>query len=191
MKFPRRRFLHLAACAAALPLASRFALAQSYPARPVRILVGFAAGGNFDIVARLIGQWLSAMSLPKSADEPASVVAPRSARRAFILGSARPALISLLSFVDDFGRRVLGRTYAVPSAGLVARHEFAHGRQVRQRRRACRCCHRQGAKRARFDVLDRRRQGSNRTCTCPPSRSVMLATRRDKGHGGSRHRSSS
>jgi tripartite-type tricarboxylate transporter receptor subunit TctC len=55
----RRQFLHLAAGAAALPVASRFALAQAYPARPVRILVGFAAGGNFDIVARLIGQWLS------------------------------------------------------------------------------------------------------------------------------------
>jgi hypothetical protein len=60
MKLPhRRQFLHLAAGAAALPVASRFALAQPYPARPVRILVGFAAGGNFDIVARLIGQWLS------------------------------------------------------------------------------------------------------------------------------------
>jgi tripartite-type tricarboxylate transporter receptor subunit TctC len=60
MKLPdRRQFLHLAAGAAALPVASRFALAQAYPARPVRILVGFAAGGSFDIVARLIGQWLS------------------------------------------------------------------------------------------------------------------------------------
>jgi tripartite-type tricarboxylate transporter receptor subunit TctC len=60
MKLPdRRQFLHLAAGAAALPVASRLALAQAYPARPVRILVGFAAGGSFDIVARLIGQWLS------------------------------------------------------------------------------------------------------------------------------------
>ena len=60
MKLPhRRQFLHLAAGAAALPVVSRFARAQAYPARPVRILVGFAAGGNFDIVARLIGQWLS------------------------------------------------------------------------------------------------------------------------------------
>src|SRR6478672_3460039 len=60
MKLPhRRQFLHLAAGAAAPPAASRFALAQAYPARPVRILVGFAAGGSFDIVARLIGQWLS------------------------------------------------------------------------------------------------------------------------------------
>ena len=59
MKLPRRQLLPLAAGAAALPALSRFAGAQAYPTRPVRILVGFAAGGNFDIVARLIGQWLS------------------------------------------------------------------------------------------------------------------------------------
>ena len=59
MKLPRRRFLHLAAGAAALPAVSRFAWAQTYPTRPVRIIVGFAAGGADDIVARLIGQWLS------------------------------------------------------------------------------------------------------------------------------------
>jgi len=59
MKLRRRQFLHLAAGAAALPAASRIARAQSYPARPVRLIVGFAAGGGADILARLIGQSLS------------------------------------------------------------------------------------------------------------------------------------
>jgi tripartite-type tricarboxylate transporter receptor subunit TctC len=59
MRIPRRRFLRLAASAAAIPAVSRVASAQSYPARPVRIIVGFGAGGTPDINARLIAQWLS------------------------------------------------------------------------------------------------------------------------------------
>jgi tripartite-type tricarboxylate transporter receptor subunit TctC len=59
LKLHRRKFLHLAAVAAALPAASRFAWAQTYPTRPVRIIVGLAPGGSNDILARLMGQWLS------------------------------------------------------------------------------------------------------------------------------------
>jgi tripartite-type tricarboxylate transporter receptor subunit TctC len=59
MKLPRRQFLHLVAGAAALPVVSRFAWAQAYPSRPVKIIVSFAAGGPTDILARLTAQWLS------------------------------------------------------------------------------------------------------------------------------------
>jgi tripartite-type tricarboxylate transporter receptor subunit TctC len=59
MKLPRRQFLHLAAGAGALPAVSRIARAQTYPSRPVRLIVTTPAGGSPDIIARLIGQWLS------------------------------------------------------------------------------------------------------------------------------------
>jgi tripartite-type tricarboxylate transporter receptor subunit TctC len=59
MKLPRRTFLHLAAGAAALPAVSRVARAQNYPTQPVRLIVGFGPGGVSDILARLIGQWLT------------------------------------------------------------------------------------------------------------------------------------
>src|SRR5215510_10207393 len=59
MKLPRRTFLHLAAGTAALPAISRIATAQAYPSRPVHWIVSFAAGGPNDIVARIVGQYLS------------------------------------------------------------------------------------------------------------------------------------
>src|ERR1700693_1095508 len=59
MKLPRRRFLGLAAGAAALPALPHIARAQAYPAKPVRFIIGYTSGGSADITARLIGQWLS------------------------------------------------------------------------------------------------------------------------------------
>jgi len=58
MKLPRRKFLHLAAAAAALPIAAKGARAQTYPARPVKLIVGFPAGGQVDIIARVAAQWI-------------------------------------------------------------------------------------------------------------------------------------
>src|SRR5215471_16181875 len=59
MKLPRRKFLHLVAGIATLPALSRFAFAQPYPSRPVRIVAGYPPGGSVDFHARLIGQLLS------------------------------------------------------------------------------------------------------------------------------------
>src|SRR5271166_5530323 len=59
MKLPRRKFLHLAAGAAALPAASRIARADTYPSRPVHLIAGYPAGGAVDLIARLIAGWLS------------------------------------------------------------------------------------------------------------------------------------
>jgi tripartite-type tricarboxylate transporter receptor subunit TctC len=59
LKLPRRNFLHLVAGAAALSAVSRVARAQAYPTRPVRLIVPIAPGGATDILARLMGHWLS------------------------------------------------------------------------------------------------------------------------------------
>jgi tripartite-type tricarboxylate transporter receptor subunit TctC len=59
MKLPRRKFLHLAAGAVALPAVSRIAGAQAFPSRPIRIIIGYTPAGSADITARLMGQWLT------------------------------------------------------------------------------------------------------------------------------------
>jgi tripartite-type tricarboxylate transporter receptor subunit TctC len=59
MKFPRRQILHLLGAAVALPAASRVAMAQAYPTRPVRLIIGYPPGGSADLTARLMAQWLS------------------------------------------------------------------------------------------------------------------------------------
>src|SRR4051795_5825937 len=59
MKFPRRRFLQLAASAAVLPSLPTTASAQAYPTRPIRLIIGYTPGGSADLTARLMGQWLS------------------------------------------------------------------------------------------------------------------------------------
>jgi tripartite-type tricarboxylate transporter receptor subunit TctC len=125
MTFPRRQFLGLAAGAAVLPAASKIASAQSYPSRPVRIIVGYAAGSSADIIARLMGQWLSErLGQPFVIENRAGAgtniatdVAVRSAPDGYTLLFASPAnainatLYEKLSF--DFIRDI------VPVAGFI------------------------------------------------------------------------
>jgi tripartite-type tricarboxylate transporter receptor subunit TctC len=86
LKLPRRQFLHLAAGAAALPALSRIASAQTYPTKPVRILVGYAAGGATDVIARMIGQrlaeWLGQQFLVETRTGAATNIAAEALVRA-------------------------------------------------------------------------------------------------------------
>src|SRR5260370_8699405 len=100
MKLPRRRqFLHLAAGAAALPALSRITWAQAYPSRPVRIIVPAAPSGAFDIMARLIGRWLSErLAQPFFTDNPPGAppnLGTAAAARAPPAGSTPPLIARL------------------------------------------------------------------------------------------------
>jgi tripartite-type tricarboxylate transporter receptor subunit TctC len=125
VKLARRRFLHLAAGAAALPTASRFAWAQAYPSRPVRLIIGYPPGGSADITARLTGQWLSERlgqpvvieSRPGAATNLATEAVVRASPDGYTLLLVAPAnainatLYDKLSF--DFLRDI------VPVAGII------------------------------------------------------------------------
>jgi tripartite-type tricarboxylate transporter receptor subunit TctC len=125
VKLARRRFLHLAAGATALPAASRFAWAQAYPSRPVRLIIGYPPGGSADITARLTGQWLSERlgqpvvieSRPGAATNLATEAVVRASPDGYTLLLVAPAnainatLYDKLSF--DFLRDI------VPVAGII------------------------------------------------------------------------
>jgi tripartite-type tricarboxylate transporter receptor subunit TctC len=125
MQVPRRRFLRLAICAAALPAMSRLTLAQAYPARPVRFVVGFAPGGPNDILARLISEWLGSRlgppfvveNLPGGSSNPATEVvvrAPPDGHTILLMGPANAINASLFPNLSFDIRRDIA-----PVAGLT------------------------------------------------------------------------
>ena len=125
MKLPRRTFLHLAAGAAALPAVSRIATAQSYPSRPVRLVVGFAAGSTTDILARLMGQWLSERlgqqfiveNRPGAAGNIAAETVVRSPADGYTLLMVPPASAINATLYDKLSFNFLGDL--APVAGVV------------------------------------------------------------------------
>jgi tripartite-type tricarboxylate transporter receptor subunit TctC len=141
VKLPRRNFLHLAAGAAALPAVSRIAWAQSYPTRPVRIFVGFAAGFTPDIVARLMGQWLSERlgqqfvveNRPGAAGNLATEAVVRAPPDGYTLLLANGAnavsttLYEKLSF--DFIRDIASRRASTPARTSHGRSEHKRAQQ--------------------------------------------------------------
>ena len=95
------------------------------------------------------------MSLPKSPDDPASRVLPKSRKMRFHLWIGEPLIDLFVECVDDLDRRVLWRTHAAPTLGFIACHEVANRRDVRQCRQPRRGCDRQSAQFASFNVTHR------------------------------------
>src|SRR5215813_7184742 len=129
LKLPRRKFLHLAAGAAALPAGSRVAMAQVYPSRPVRLIVGFPGGTTGDILIRLMGQWLSDRlgqpfiieNRPGAAGNVATEQVVRAAPDGYTLLLAVPANAINASLYDNLNFNFIDDI--VPVAG-VARSAF-------------------------------------------------------------------
>ncbi len=125
MKLPRRQFLRLAAMAGALPALPRAASALDYPTRPVRILVGFAPGSTTDILARLIGQWLSTQlgqsfvidNRPGAGGNVATEAVVNAAADGYTLLMVAPANTINMSLYDKLNYNFMHDT--VPVAGVV------------------------------------------------------------------------
>jgi tripartite-type tricarboxylate transporter receptor subunit TctC len=156
MKLPRRRFLRLAAGAVALPALPRLARAQAFPSRPVRIVVGYAAGGGTDISARVIGQWLSDQlgqqfiieNRPGAATNIATEAVVRSAPDGYTLLLATAANVINATYYDklnfDFIRdiapvaavmrvplvMVINPSFPIKSVGELIAHAKANPRTI-------------------------------------------------------------
>jgi tripartite-type tricarboxylate transporter receptor subunit TctC len=125
MKLPRRKFLHLAAAVAALPTMSRIALAQTFPSRPIRILVPTAAGGPNDVLTRLIGQWLSERlgqpviieNRPGAGTNLATEMVVRAPADGYTLFSAGPASAINATLYDKLSFNFIRDT--APVAGIL------------------------------------------------------------------------
>src|ERR1700716_855965 len=125
MKFTRRRFAYLAGAAVASLAAPRMARAQAYPARPMRLIVGFPAGGAADITARLMGQWLSDRLRPPLVIENRAGAGPKIGTEAVVKASPDGYTLLLISAANTINATLYDRLNfdfirdIAPVAGLI------------------------------------------------------------------------